>query len=165
MVEAVATCRGLAPASGGSDWNIRGTCVVIRGMTSLSPWLKPTLLGPLLTLWTLTTIGSITVGMATLSGGRLDNWAVGMLWASFFGCTLGVLAVAVDVLLLRLKWRQLPTGGRAWFVSVLSPFAVGFVASLPFWPPPETAAGVVLFVFLSMLLATFGLRMIFGRRP
>lgn len=136
-----------------------------EGMTSLSPWLKPTLLGPLLTLWTLTTIGSITVGMATLSGGRLDNWAIGMLWASFFGSALGVLAIAVDVLLLKLKWRSLPTGARAWIPSVLSPFGVAFIWSLPFLPPPETAVGAVLFISLPMVAATFVLRMMFGRRP
>lgn len=134
-------------------------------MTSLTPWLKPTLLGPLITLWTLTTLGSLTLGMAAITGDRLDSWAVGMLWASFFGSGLGVLGIGVDVLLLKLKWRQLPTGARAWIPSVLSPFGVAFIWGLPFLPPPESVVGLVLFISLPMVAATFALRMLFGRRP
>lgn len=134
-------------------------------MTSLSRWLKPTLLGPLITLWTLTTLGSLTLGMAAISGDRLDSWALGMLWATFFGCGLGVLGIAVDVLLLRLKWRQLPTGARAWIPSVLSPFGVAFIWGLPFLPPPESVVGLVLFISMPMIAATFALRLMFGRRP
>ena len=137
----------------------------MKGMTSFSPWLKPTLLGPLITLWSLTTLGSLTLGMATITGDRIDSWAVGMLWASFFGSGLGVLGVGVDVLLLRMKWRRLPTGPRAWIPSVLSPFGVAFIWGLPFLPPPESVVGLVLFITAPMIAATFALRMLFGQRP
>jgi hypothetical protein len=131
-------------------------------MTTFTPWLRPTLLGPLLTLWTLTTLGSVLVGMEALSGGRFDNWLVGMLWVSFFGCALGVILIAVDVLLLKLGWRQLPTGGRAWISSCLTPLAVFFIWTLPFWPQPETVLGLVAFLTLPMFAASFGSRMLFS---
>lgn len=134
-------------------------------MTSFGPWLKPTLLGPLLTTWGLTTLGSVLVGMHALSGGRFDNWLVGMLVASFFGAGLGVLLVAIDVLLLRAKLRSLPTGARAWISSLLSPLGVFFIWSLPFLPPPESVAGTVLFIVAPMTAACFGARMLFGAKP
>lgn len=133
-------------------------------MTSFTPWLKPTLLGPLFTLWTLTTLGAVMVGMGALSGGRIDTWLLGMLWASFFGSALGVLLVGVDVLLLKLKWRQLPTGARAWLSSCLTPFVVFFVWTLPFWPQPETILGVFTFITLPMAGAAFATRLLFGAR-
>ncbi|HJL16442.1 MAG TPA: hypothetical protein RMH99_12345 [Sandaracinaceae bacterium LLY-WYZ-13_1] len=139
-------------------------------MKSFAPWLKPTLLGPLMTMWILTTLGSMTIGSMTLgdvvlSGDRLDAWAVGMLWSTFFGSTLGVMGVAVDVLLLRMTWRRLPTGARAWLPSILAPFGVFFIWTLPFLPPPETAVGLVAFITAPMVVATFALRMLFGTRP
>lgn len=134
-------------------------------MTSFGDWLKPTLLGPLLTTWALTTLGSILVGMHVLSGGRFDSWLLGMLFASFFGAGLGVLLIAVDVLLLKAKLRSLPTGARAWISSSLSPLGVFFILSLPFLPPPESVLGVVVLVLGSMTAACFGLRMLFGAKP
>lgn len=134
-------------------------------MTSFGDWLKPTLLGPLLTTWGLTTLGSLLVGMHALSGGRFDSWLTGMLIASFFGAGLGVLLVGVDVLLLRLKLRQLPTGARAWMSSLLAPLGVFFLWSLPFFPPPESVLGTVLFIVGPMAGACFGARMLFGQRP
>ncbi len=132
---------------------------------SFREWLKPTLLGPLLSVWGVTTLGSLLVGMAVLSGGRFDSWLVGMLFGSFFGSALGVLLVGVDVLLLRLKMRKLPTGGRAWISSMLAPFGVFLIASLPFWPPPETVLGSVLALVGPMAGACGGSRILFGTRP
>ena len=132
-------------------------------MTNFGAWLKPTLLGPLVTMWTLTTIGTVLVGMHALSGGRFDNWLTGMLFASFFGSGLGVALIGMDVLLLKLKLRSLPTGSRAWVSSLLSPLGVFFLWR--FIPPPESVLGVVFFIALPMALATFGLRMMFGGRP
>jgi hypothetical protein len=149
----------------GADWNIGPRCVVLEGMTSYGDWLKPTLLGPLFTMWGLTTLGSVLVGMHALSGGRFDSWLLGMLLVSFFGAALGVLLVGVDVMLLRSKLRALPTGGRAWISSVLTPLGVLFIWSLPFFGPPESAVGQILFIVGPMTAACFGTRLLFGRRP
>jgi hypothetical protein len=134
-------------------------------MTSLGDWLKPTLLGPLLTMWGLTTLGSVLVGMHALSGGRFDSWVLGMLIASFFGAGLGVMLVTFDVLLLRAKVRALPTGARAWISSVVSPLGVFFLWSLPFLSPPESVLGTALFILAPMGASCFGARMLFGVKP
>lgn len=134
-------------------------------MTSFGDWLKPTLLAPLLTTWGFTTLGAVLVGMHALTGGRFDNWLVGMLAASFFGAGLGVLLIAVDVLLLKAKLRSLPTGARAWLSSSLTPVGVFGIWSLPFLPPPQSVLGLVLFVVGPMVSACFGARLLFGAKP
>lgn len=133
-------------------------------MTSLRPWLKPTLLGPLLTTWGLGTLGAILVGAAALSGGRLDGWLQLMIFATFFGCAIGVILVGVDVVLLKLQWRALPTGGRAWLSSLLTPIFVFVLWNLGFFQP-ETMFGVVLWLFGPMFLAAVGSRLVFSARP
>lgn len=139
--------------------------VVMMTMTSFAPWLKPTLLGPLLTSWAYMTFGTWLMGTAAITGGTLDDWAIGMVWASAFGCMLGVATVAVDVLLLRARLRRLPTGVRAWASSLLSPLGVVLVLQLPFWGPPETVAGFVAMFAGSMFGGPLLLRLLLGSRP
>ena len=134
-------------------------------MQSFSSWLKPTLLGPLLTLWLLTTAGAFLIGMQALSGGMIDSWLVGMLWATFFGSTLGVILVGVDVALLKAKVRRLPTGLQAWIGGVLTPFGVFSLWQLPFFGQPETVLGLVAFLMLPMVGAALAVRLVFGSRP
>src|SRR5258706_12714493 len=109
-------------------------------MTSMSDWLKPTLLGPLLVTWVTTTLGTVLVGMHTLSGGRFDSWLLGMLIASFFASGLGGMLVTADVALLAWKLRKLPTGGGGWVSRCLRPFA-GFLIGTVFPLPPRARAG------------------------
>jgi len=132
-------------------------------MTNYGAWLKPTLLGPALTMWVLTTIGTILIGMEAFSGGRLDTWAQGMLLSSFFAAGLAVLLIASDLMLLKFKIRAIPTGSRAWVSSLLSPLATFFLWR--FIPIPESILVFVLFLFGSMTLASAGLRVMFGQRP
>jgi len=133
-------------------------------MTSLRPWLSPTLLGPLLTTWGLATFLSLLIGAAAATFGAVDTWAVLMLWATFVGCAIGVITVGVDVLLLWLKWRAIPMGVRAWLSSMLTPLLVYGVWSQLAWLP-ETELGAVLLVFLPMVACSLGARLLFGARP
>jgi hypothetical protein len=132
-------------------------------MNSFGAWIRPTLLGPLFTMWSLTTLGSILIGVAALTDGRFDNWITAMIFASFFASGLIVMLIGADLVLLKAKLRQLPTGSRAWVSSVLAPFGVFFLWR--FLPQPESALGLVLFLVAGMAGASFGLRMAFGTRP
>lgn len=132
-------------------------------MNSFGAWLRPTILGPLLTLWTFATLGSVVVGASALSDGRFDNWVQLMLFASFFGCGIVVMLISADLALLRAKVRSLPTGSRAWTSSTLAPLAVFFLWR--FFPPPESILGLAIFLLAPMALASFGLRFMFGQRP
>ena len=132
-------------------------------MTSLRPWLAPTLLGPLLLAWGLATFGALTIGAAALTHGFVDDWAVLMLWATFYGSTMGVFLVGADVSLLALKWRSLPTGVAAWISSMVAP-----VICYGAWivlPPPSTPVGLVLLLLAPMAGGAVLSRMFFGSRP
>lgn len=134
-------------------------------MQSFTPWLRPTLIGPLATLWTLITALHLLIGVDALSDGRIDSWAIAMLFATAYGCTLIVALIVSDLVLLKAKLRALPTGGRAWLSSILSPFAVSMVASLPLWPEPRSWLGVAVLIAAPIALGAPLVRLVFGRRP
>ncbi|MGF1467363.1 MAG: hypothetical protein ACFCGT_14655 [Sandaracinaceae bacterium] len=139
-------------------------------MTNFAAWLKPTLLGPLLTLWSLVTLAAVIariagVALAGLTLGLVDDWLLGMVNASLLGSMFGVLLVWIDVLLLRLKWRALPTGLRAWGTSCATPVLTGYVWGSGILPPPETMPALVGWLFVPMIGSAFALRSLFGRRP
>ncbi len=134
-------------------------------MTSFGPWLKPTLLGPLLTSWGYMSLGIWLLGVATITGGHLDDWLIAMLWASAFGCMLGVTSIAVDVALLAAKMRSLPTGVRAWLTSLLAPVGVIFIWQLPIWNPPESVLALVVLLVAPMFVSPLLLRLAFGTKP
>lgn len=132
-------------------------------MTSLRPWLLPTLLGPLLVMWGVATLGAFAIGAAALTHGTVDDWAVLMMWSTFFGSTMVVFLVASDVVLLASKLRQLPTGGRAWLSSMLVPFlCYGLWVALP---PPGSVPVFVLWMLGPMGVAALASRLMFGTRP
>ena len=132
-------------------------------MTSLRPWLAPTLLGPLLVTWGFATFGALTIGASSLTLGFVDDWAVLMMWATFFGSTMGVLLVGADVFLLALKWRSLPTGTAAWISGMIAPVVCygGWITL----PPPSSPVGLVIYVTAPMAAAALVSRMFFGSKP
>jgi hypothetical protein len=132
-------------------------------MNSFGAWLRPTILGPLITMWVFATLGSVLVGAAALTNGLVDNWLTAMIFASFFGSAIVVMLITADLVLLRAKLRSLPTGSRAWTSSSLAPLGIFFLWR--FFPAPETAIGLVIFLLVPMALASFGLRYLFGQRP
>ncbi|MGE3633220.1 MAG: hypothetical protein AB7P00_25200 [Sandaracinaceae bacterium] len=131
----------------------------------MRPWLAPTLFGPLLSCWGYISLGSLLFGVAALSGDRFDSWLIAMVWGSAFGSMLSVISVVADVVLLKLKLRQLPTGGRAWVSSMLTPFGVFFSLMLPIWPDPDSVLAVVITVIGPMFVSPFVLRLAFAQRP
>lgn len=97
-------------------------------MTDFGPWIRPTLLGPFVTLYALVTISHLALGGAAdgvlLLGQETDAWAVAMLFASFIASGIVVSLIVADVALLAVKVRKLPTGFGAWLSSLLAPFAL-----------------------------------------
>ena len=90
----------------------------LRSVT-LSRWARGTLLGPMVTIWILITLAAGTESLDALAdwvglAGRFtDEWWLAMLLGSFWASTLAVALVAVDVALLRSKFRARPTGIRS----------------------------------------------------
>ncbi|MBO6939365.1 MAG: hypothetical protein JJ863_30625 [Deltaproteobacteria bacterium] len=140
----------------------------LRSVT-LSRWARGTLLGPMVTIWILITLAAGTESLDALAdwvglAGRFtDEWWLAMLLGSFWASTLAVALVAVDVALLRSKFRALPTGIRCWFGGLLSPFVVAV------WqialPKPSSIPMLVGLTAATFVLSALSVRVLFGRRP
>jgi len=118
-------------------------------------------MGPYLTVWTLVSLGSLLGNALTILGRRFDQWAIAMLVGTFFASAVAVALVAADVLLLRMKVRALPEGGRAWLSSLAAPLTV--MMTLARWPfPVDSALGAVIAISAALVLGAFGARFLIG---
>jgi hypothetical protein len=114
-------------------------------------WVVPTLVGPVAGAWIAVTIYALAGYHDPKLGDVFQSWVLGMVVGTAFGAGMAVALVAVDVALLRLRVRLLPTGAPAWW-SALASVPSLFVAwrawpggvDLAFWvfPPLATAAVV-----------------------
>ena len=129
----------------------------------LGRWARCTLIGPLLPLWTLVTLAAWFGQVAELTDGKADSWATAMMLVSFVGAFVAVCLVAVDVMLLRLKFRRLPTGFLGWFSSMSAPFSV--VVWLALLPEPSVVVMAVLTLLAAFWLGALSVRVTFGRKP
>lgn len=134
---------------------------------TVAGWLTPTLLAPWLSM-TAAVTAFAALGVDWGLFGKVAGWAVGMLvggvWA-FVYCTLLVL---VDLLLLGVKVRTLPAGGRGFATAFLSPLAIFGVYAVA---PPHTFWayggfwGVGAAVLVPMLVVGLGTRLFAGIKP
>jgi hypothetical protein len=132
-------------------------------MTTFRPWLVPTLAGPFATMWSFTTLVFLLFGRTQLLGERFDAWAVAMVVTGFIAAGHVVALLVADIVLLRARLRQLPTGSRAWLSSMASPFALQMMLMIPL--PIETVPALALWILGSMLGAAFGVRLVLGSSP
>lgn len=129
----------------------------------LPRWARCTLIGPFVPLYAVVTLAAFLGQVARVTDGRTDTWAAAMLLASFVGSLVVVCLVAVDVILLKVKLRRLPTGFLGWLSSMSSPIAV--LVWLVVLPEPSTTLRAVLSVAGSFWLGALSVRLIMGRAP
>lgn len=133
---------------------------------TIAGWLLPTLVAPWLSVYAAVTAYA-ALGVDWGLFGKVAGWALGMVVATAWTFVYCAVLVAVDLLLLAVRVRTLPTGGKGWLAALASPlvaFASYAVA------PPHTfwrngAWGVALAVALPMLAAAFVFRVVLGRKP
>lgn len=132
-------------------------------MTSaqLRAWTRPTLLGPFVPCWALVTLAAMAGQLQAMMD--MDQWSLAMLVASAFAAAVAFCLIGVDVLLLRWRLRRLPTGFRAWFSSIVAPFATIVTASL--LPVGESIPRVVLTIAAAFWLGALAVRLVFGQKP
>lgn len=129
-------------------------------------WLAPTLLAPWVSTYGVVTAVAV-LGIDRGLFGKSVAWAMGMAVGSAWALSFCLLLVLVDVLLLGVKVRTLPVGGRGWLASLLSPLAVfaTYVAVPPysFWRSgPWAVAAAVAAPMIAVALVT---RVVSGRKP
>ncbi len=134
-------------------------------MSDFTPWLRPTLLGPFITTYALTTLGHLLVGMHALSDGRVDGWLLGMLIASFYAATVCVVLIASDIVFLAVGARRLPTGSSAWTTSLIAPFAVWMAWSMIGLGDGDSIPELVVRIAAPLVAVPAALRWLVGARP
>ncbi|UJR82614.1 hypothetical protein [Sandaracinus amylolyticus] len=136
-------------------------------MNDFTPWLRPTLVGPFATTWTIVSLLQLAQSALVLPNGeRLDAWLLVLLSSSFYAAMIVVGLLSADLVLLRTKLRRLPTNGRAWLSSLLAPVGVWLAWAIVGWGDEDTAIPmVVLLVSWPFLGAPLALRWMFGERP
>ncbi|HJK89365.1 MAG TPA: hypothetical protein RMH85_34210 [Polyangiaceae bacterium LLY-WYZ-15_(1-7)] len=140
----------------------------MKRVTKLGPWARPTLLGPFLPLWALVTWATWQAELEGVFDAQpffdVETWAQAMLIVSGFAAVVAFHLVVADVLLLRAKLRQLPTGFRGWIGSMLAPFATVLAWSLLPGGDGGGVLGAVLLLVAGFFLGAFAVRLVFGKR-
>ncbi|AKF04776.1 hypothetical protein [Sandaracinus amylolyticus] len=136
-------------------------------MNDFTPWLRPTLVGPFATTWTIVSLLQLAQSALVLPNGeRLDAWLLVLLSTSFYAAMIVVGLLSADLLLLRAQMRRLPTNGRAWMSSLLAPIGVWIAWGIVGWGDEDTAIPMlVLLVAWPFLGVPLALRWAFGERP
>jgi hypothetical protein len=130
---------------------------------SLGAWFRPLLFGTYFGAYAFATVRGF-------ANGSLLAWMVYLLFANAVAAAQVACFVAVDVLLLKLKVRALPTGRAAWWMAFAAPMLVGAWVRLFPSPGVSTAFLIPILIFLlwfsvPMVAVALGLRLLFGRAP
>lgn len=132
---------------------------------TIAGWLTPTLLAPWITVY-----GAVTAfaffGLDRGMFGKALGWTLGMLAGSVWSFVFCALLVVVDLALLAIRVRTLPTGKRGWLTALTSPLWV--FATYYLVPPygfykfgPWAVAGALL---VPMLVVAIGVRVFGGQK-
>jgi hypothetical protein len=129
-------------------------------------WLRPTLIGPWISVYGAVTAAA-ALGIDRGIFGKVIGWTLGMIVGTAWTFVFCLMLVLVDVALLAVKVRTLPSGKKGWGAALLSPFVVfgGYVLAPPYQflkYGPWAVAGAVL---LPMLVVAIGARLLAGQKP
>ena len=128
-------------------------------------WLAPVLVGPWVSTYASVTLYAFVLGPEGQVT-RWALWALGMALGTLFASAYVLALVLVDVLLLAIRSRILPTGRAAWAMSFFAPLVpLAAYATMKPWTlykyGPWVIAGAVL---APIVVSAFGARMWFGHK-
>ena len=103
---------------------------------TIAGWLAPTMIAPWISVYgAITAFAALGVDWGLF--GKVAGWTVGMIVGSVWAAAFVAMLALVDVLLLAVKVRTLPSGSRGWATGLLSPLMVfGIYGAAPphtFW--------------------------------
>lgn len=133
---------------------------------TVAGWLTPTLLAPWISVY-----GAVSAyTLLGLDFGRVGKgvaWVTGMLAGSAWAFVFCTLLVVTDLLLLGVKVRTLPAGGRGWLATLIAPLpALASYTMMP-WKTislsgPWSIAGAVA---IPMVIVAIVARVVAGQKP
>ena len=131
----------------------------------IGKWIVPAMLGPWLSLSTAATLYA-AFGPDQRWVGRWGVWAVGMIAGALLATVFTLIQVLVDVMLLALRQRRLPTGKAAWIMAFGAPF--GVVGSYALLSPVDLYKygpwAIVAGLLGPMIVSAFAVRVVVGPR-
>ncbi|GAC1351886.1 MAG: hypothetical protein NVS3B20_02620 [Polyangiales bacterium] len=129
---------------------------------TIARWLRPLVFGTLLGAWACATESAYLVRFGNfLPWAGTIKWFLFMAIATLFAAMQAIAFGAVDVVLLSLKLRVLPTGKAAWFAALIAPHVIGIIVRVR----PPWHAGTLGIYLAAMLIVALALRLAVGRRP
>jgi hypothetical protein len=110
-------------------------------ITRLASWVGPAYLGTTISSWTAASLYLALTKPEPLLGNMLLNWLLLVAFVTPIAGFLATSMLTLDVILLKLKVRALPTGGAAWRMALLAPLPVAgaFYLRQPSFTPGATA--------------------------
>ena len=131
----------------------------------IGKWIRPAMFGPWLSMSTAASLYA-AFGPDQKYVGRLGVWALGMVIAGLLATVFTLVQVLVDVMLLALRQRRLPTGRAAWIMALGAPLAV--VGAYGVLSPANLYKygpwGIVAGILAPMVVSAFGVRLVVGPR-
>jgi hypothetical protein len=124
----------------------------------LRDWLLPALAGSVVGMWAVTTLFFLEWG-----DGGAGGWLRAMRTATGLGIGLSIASIAADVWLQKKKWRVIPTGKSAWWISFVGPFLAEILWIMSPWENDDLPGLFVL--SCKLLLVAVTSRLLFGRMP
>ena len=132
---------------------------------TIGGWLPPVLFGPWISVYSAVSLYA-ALGPEHRFLGRWAMWAMGMLAGSLGAAMYVTVLVIVDLALLALRQRTLPTGGRAWATAMGSPLVV-MLSYMVFAPHGFYKFGpwaIAAAMFIPMVVSAFGVRVFAGKK-
>lgn len=132
---------------------------------TVAGWLTPTLIAPWISVY-----GAVTaIAALKIDGvfGKVLGWTLGMVVGSVWAFLFCTLLVLVDLALLGVKVRTLPSGSRGWLLGFVSPLAclATYVAVPPYRFYAAGPWAIAAAVLLPMVAIAIVSRVAAGRKP
>jgi hypothetical protein len=129
-----------------------GNDVIVR-------WFAPILFGPFIG-------ASIFATIKAILNVSLVAWPVYLMIAFGVAVVQVLVFATVDITLLWMRLRLLPTGTPAWWQAIVAPVIVGLATNLFPRPQPAFIGFIIALIVIGpMLVTTIGMRVFFGTKP
>lgn len=131
----------------------------------IGKWIVPAMVGPWLAMSTAASLYA-AFGPEQKFVGRWIVWGIGMVAGALLGSVFTLIQVLVDVMLLAVRQRRLPTGKAAWAMAYGAPFVVA--GSYALLSPANLYKfgpwGIVAGILGPMIVSAFATRIFVGPR-
>ena len=129
-------------------------------------WLRPTLIAPWISVYSAVTAFAL-LGLDKGTFGKVIGWTLGMVLGSVWAGVFCLMLVFVDLALLAVKIRTLPSGKSGWLGTFLAPLGCfGIYVLVPphgFYTGGPWAVGAAILV--PMLAVAIVARVFAGQKP